>query len=715
MTPIPSAPVEAPTPVRPTTAFRPDIEGLRAVAVVLVVAFHAGVPLVQGGYVGVDVFFVISGFLITGLLVSELDRSERLSISGFYARRIRRLLPLSTLVLVATAVGSVLVLPALVRPEVAGDIRSAALWFSNIHFAAESTAYMSAVEQSPVLQFWSLSVEEQFYVVWPLLIVLVGGTVAIGVGRQDARRARLLVALGALFGVSLALSVLTSASDGPWAYFGLHTRAWELAAGGLLAIVVARAAAMPRIVAVLSGYVGLALVVASALMFTRATTFPGYAALVPVGGTVLLLAAGARSQAGVARMLSTRPMMYVGRISYGWYLWHWPLLVFATAVWGGAVDESDPEALGAAAPQHGPWPVIGAVVASFLLASLTYRLVEQPARRSRALAESKGLTFALGAALLVVAVALPTYLLGSASPFSRTPAVLADRASTAASGAVVVNLPNVPLAMTPAEAKADNAAPDRCDQQVEQTTVDPSCRFGAAGGPVVALVGDSHAAHWFPALERIAEERGWQLLFWTKAACGVADVRTYSPALKREYTECQQWRDAVVAQLESEPRVDAIIVGRSSSYPVLVLDDTGERPGREAGARLWGAGAAAMYERLARIAPEVVVLRDIPHPDESVPNCLSDHPDDSGACAFPRAGNVRPDQLMYDAEVASLAGGDTVTYLDPTAWVCSGDPCPAVSPRGIIIFRDQHHMTATFARGLSERLADAIAPLVRRA
>ena len=313
LTKAPDMPPLKGPPSRPEQGFRADIEGLRAIAVLLVVAFHAGLGLVPGGFVGVDVFFVISGFLITGVLLGDWSKHGTISIRTFYARRARRLLPLSTLVLLVTAVVSYVVLPSLERPSVAHDIRAAALWFANWDFASSSTQYMSDTDKSPVLHFWSLSVEEQYYVVWPLLILLVlrssRGLDALAV------RKRLLHVLGWLGAGSLLLSGLTTHSKGPWAYFGLHTRAWELAAGALLAVALPW---LPRLTArgaTLIGGTGLLLVAWSVLAFDRTTTFPGWAAVMPVLGTVLLLGSGGGVAPPGTPLLSTRPMTYVGRLS----------------------------------------------------------------------------------------------------------------------------------------------------------------------------------------------------------------------------------------------------------------------------------------------------------------------------------------------------------------------------------------------------------------
>jgi len=716
MTHTQTLPAEAPVWDRPRSTFRPDVEGMRAIAVTLVVAFHAGVPFIQGGYVGVDVFFVISGFLITGLLIADIGKSERLSLTTFYARRIRRLLPLSTVVLVFVAIMAVLIIPPLTRADIGGDINAAALWYANIHFAAQSTSYMSAVDQSPVLHYWSLSVEEQFYVIWPLLIIVVGGTVAVGAGLEIVRHRRLAIALWVLFAISLGLSIFTSGSSGPWAYFGLQTRAWELAAGGLLALFAVQVRQLPRVAAVLAGYLGLVMVIGSALVFSRATTFPGWAALVPVGGTALLLAAGARPRIGGApRILSAPALMYVGRISFGWYLWHWPLLVFAKAIWSPNAQDVDLEAIGTTAPQAGPWPVVGAVVLSFLLAVLTNRFIEDPIRKSEFLAKSKPATFAMGAGLIVLAVGVPSFLLGASSPLANTPAILAAGLSSTVGDSALSGekLPST-LTMTPARAHHDDTAPSNCflSTRLEEKNVDPSCRFGPVGGPVVALIGDSHAAHWFPALQDIAKKNGWQLLMWTKAACGVADVPMWSRGLSREYTECEQWRESVMKQLESEPRLDAVVISRAASNANSTMDSSGNRPGGDAALKIWGEGLGRTFTRLLDKTKEIVVLRDVPRPGFGVPGCLSEHPKDFGACAYPRSGHFGLDDKLYQAELQYLPAGGRVHYINLSKAICPGDPCQVVTSTGTIKYRDLHHLTATYARELAPKFAKSLASYV---
>jgi len=671
--------------------FRPDVEGMRAVAVLLVVVFHAGWGTLSGGFIGVDVFFVLSGFLITGLLADEVRRSSRLSLLGFYARRIRRLLPLATVVLCTTAAVALLVVPALDRPAIAYDIRGAALWFANWHFAGSSTEYMADVDQSPVLHYWSLSVEEQFYVVWPLLVVLVAGHRSWRVTRN-----RLVVALSALAVGSLLLSGLTT-GDGPWAYFGLHTRAWELAAGGLLALLGHHLLRLPQVVALLAGAGGLLLVLYAAVDLDRASRFPGWVAVLPVAGTLLLLAAGARTTGGVTALLSHPVMTYVGRLSYGWYLWHWPCLVFARQVWGTPADPDlgIPSRMGLA-------PTLTAVAGSFLLAALTFRLVEQPVRTSKVLASSRPLSLGLGSVLvatsLYAAVALhsSTEDAAAATTFDTT-AATSGQATTAA------------------EARLDDGKVP-CFVDFDETRADRDCRFGArTSRTTVVLMGDSHAAHWFPAMLAVAQQQQWQLYFWAKPACGFADQRQYNRQLKGEYKTCAAWRENVMERIEELPDVDLVVLGRAYAQRSSALGtEGGTPPGGDRGARYWAEGAERTLDRLAKAAPRIVLLRDVPRPGGDVPSCLSKHGGDAGECSFPREGGIALDAPLYRAEVARFGDDPTIRYVDPTPWMCSGDPCPVVSKHGTVIFRDRHHLTASFAREVAPLLRRALVPLVRR-
>lgn len=366
--------------------FRPDVEGLRAIAVLLVVLFHANVPGIRGGFVGVDVFFVLSGFLITGLLLKErLDRGT-VSLRGFYARRVRRILPAATVVIVVSVLASYYWLGFLEGNSVADDARWAAVFLANIHFAAIGTNYFTALAPpSPLQHMWSLGVEEQFYVVWPTLVVVVGL-----IGKRLDLRLRLGLVLGAIAAASFAWSVLETWQNGTSAYFSPLTRAWELALGGLLAVGSQLLPKIPRKLAIVLGIAGLIGILVSGVLFNAQTLYPGAAAALPVLGTVLVVAAGgAVANSGAELFLRLGPLQWLGKRSYSLYLWHWPILIIAE------------ERVGRALPL---WKNLLCVLAAVVASMITYRLIENPVRSSRFLKRRPVVTLAVGAGLIITSL-----------------------------------------------------------------------------------------------------------------------------------------------------------------------------------------------------------------------------------------------------------------------------------------------------------------------
>ncbi len=395
---------------------RLDIQGLRAVAVSLVVLGHAGVGGFGGGYVGVDVFFVMSGFLITSLLVRELAADDGLSIRRFYARRALRLLPASTLVVVATLAGSWVFLSRARFEEYAGDALSSAFYAVNLRLAAGGTDYLAeGSPPSPFQHFWSLAVEEQFYLLWPLLLLL---------SWRLARRHRRLLAvpLAVLCLLSFGLSVVVTQDAPSWAYFGSHTRFWELGAGALLALSAERLRGLPPTLAAPMSWTGLACIAASATLYDNDTPFPGYYALLPVLGSVLVLAGGcAPSRYDAQLLLSRRPLVWLGGLSYGWYLWHWPLLLIGPAAMGRLPGTSSVRLS------------LLLCATALPLAWVTLRLVENPVRFHSAFRGRPGRALRLGAALSagVALIALTAYAFPPAIDSGRSAPSLRQAMATA--------------------------------------------------------------------------------------------------------------------------------------------------------------------------------------------------------------------------------------------------------------------------------------------
>ncbi len=715
---------------------------------ILVVLFHASIGGVPGGFVGVDVFFVISGFLITGLLLRERSGSGMISLSSFYARRARRLLPAAALVLLVTLVASIVVLPPLLVPGVATDTAAAALYVSNMGFAMQATDYFAAGQApSPILHFWSLGVEEQFYVFWPAVVLLV----TRGAIRPGRRVGITVVAIAA---GSFAFALwLTSAAE-PWAFFSLPARAWELALGGSLAVAGTRLSLIPGRAAVAAGWIGLALVVFAGFVLNETTPFPGVAALLPTVGAALVIVSGAQPTAlGPARLLGTAIPRFFGRISYSLYLWHWPLLVLPAVAAGAPLPLPERVAL---------------VVASVVLAAATNRLVEDPFRRGRFigtlprrnLAMAGALTVAVAMAAVGVNTSVAASMRGSGT--ASTPAAntqkldsilnaLASEGPATPSGAsppaggasppgvitpvgspspgpspTATPIPS-PSPPPPRPPTADGRIPsdlqpalwaargdypqtylDGCHTQTEQPPSTASCVYGnLASHTTIALFGDSHALSWFPAVEQIAEDRGWKLLSLTMSACTPADMPVWNASFNRVSAACANWRSLAIARLvKAHPAI--ILVTGTRGF--AVVDASGKLLTGDARTGAWDAGMHRTLAKLVPAAGEVIMIADTPLSLVDPPVCLSQHPSSVLACATQVKDAINNAWLAEEQRVANLEG---VGFIDPTRLVCPSSPCPAILG-DFLVYRDSGHLTATFAAALTDRLYAAVAADLKR-
>jgi peptidoglycan/LPS O-acetylase OafA/YrhL len=375
-------------------SFRPDIEGLRAIAVLLVVLDHAGVQVTRGGYVGVDVFFVLSGFLITGLLLREHERVGQVSLPDFYARRVRRILPASTLVLVSTVAVTFLALGGNRAIRVAIDGQWASLFTANVRLIEQGTNYLSAqLPPSPLQHYWSLAVEEQFYLVWPSLFWLV-----IAITHGQRLRTSLAGVVAGIIVASLAWSVWQTGRDATVAYFSPLTRAWELAAGALLAVAVPVVLHLPVRLGVACSIAGLLAITTAGVLFDRNTPIPGYAVALPVGGAFLAVAGGTIAPTrGLEPLLATRPLQWLGKRSYAWYLWHWPVLAIAAGRIGHPLTVLEN---------------LGLCLFALGVAAISFSLVEHPIHRSsRLMTRTPWLSVALGAVLVAGSFAMLSALI----------------------------------------------------------------------------------------------------------------------------------------------------------------------------------------------------------------------------------------------------------------------------------------------------------------
>ncbi len=737
--------------------FRPDIEGLRGVAILLVLLFHGAFP-VPGGFVGVDVFFVISGFLITGLLLRERETTGGIGLLAFYGRRMRRLLPAAVVVIAVVMPLAFVVLPPLDRPGAMADGAAAVLCTSNIRSALAAGDYFAAVSTpSPFLHFWSLSLEEQFYLVWPVLLLLVA----------RGRRIRLAagIVLVVLLVAGLGASVLLTDRAATWGFYSLPSRSWQFAAGGLVAVGAVLLRRLPDLPAALGGWAGIVAIAAAALAIDGGVPYPGVAALLPTAGAVLLIIAGDRPR-GPGVLLRIPPLRFLGRISYSLYLWHWPIQVLAIAAIGTSPDPAGAAALAVIAIGVG-W--------------LSWAFVEEPFRKARLPRRTlTRLSLPLGTGAIVGVVAWSAMLGASAdaaiagvgagagstdvailepddgpaivggvetpterasgtpatsdAPATETPAADAtgsteagptdpSSSTSAPSGDATVSAAAaptadaliawdaIPAARLPADVRLprdvrpalgearddrERLPDDGCFTWLDG--VEPAeCVYGKARGRIkVVLVGDSHAGHWFPAFNALAQRNGWQLLPYVKASCPFIDIPVQHPFAKREFTECATWRTRAIRAINgSKPDLVVVATAYRGIRPVNAADGRARTQGE------------AMAREIAKLEAPAAIMVDSPRTSTDVPACLSKHPDDIHACAI-RRGEAFFDTFGVRERVAAKRSGAAV--IDIVAAVCPSTPCPVVLD-GMIVYRDGHHLTATFARSLAPVLMNALRPI----
>ena len=661
--------------------FRPDIEGLRAVAVLAVVWYHAAVPGLPGGFVGVDVFFVVSGFLITGLLWREIVTTGAVRLARFYGARARRLLPAGITVLVAVAVASAWWLPPLQARSVLGDALVSAVYAGNYRFAVRGTDYLAAdAPPSPFQHYWSLGVEEQFYLLWPALLIAVAwiarsATAAIrrrGAHRLASSGPAVTPALLALLGtavVSLAVSLHWTRTAPPWAFFSLPSRAWELTTGGMIALSVPVWRRLPSLLAAVAGWSGLVLILVGCLRLGSSTPYPGIAALLPV-------------------------------------------LVLAPVIAG--------HALGFGAR-------LAAVALSAGLAVLTTHAIEDPVRFAAPLRRSPARSLLLGggttavgvAGSLLVLVAVPApvgsgaaartpRLSTAAAPTSPAPSSLAAQKSSPRAApsplqaltaqvqtiiAASANTQAVPSNLTPslADAAADKAIPFRDGCLLTWTAVrQGSCASGdTASSTTVALIGDSHATQWFPTLEQIAQQRQWRLETLTKTTCPLLlNLPIHSPYLGREYTECDQWRTQILSRIQAE-RPAVVILGMTRRYAQDFHFTT-------YGAQ-WLTSLTRTVAAIRATGALVLVLGPIPDPLSTVPTCLSAHLDSATACTPDRTRAINAAGITAEQAATATGGGH---YADLSSLFCTATRCPVIVGNNLV-FRDDNHLTTSYAQWLA--------------
>jgi peptidoglycan/LPS O-acetylase OafA/YrhL len=650
--------------------YRSDIEGLRAVAILLVVAAHAGVPWLAGGFIGVDVFFVLSGYLITGLLLQEIRKTGHLQLVRFYTRRFRRLLPALLFMLLCISVLSITLLAPFEQLNQIPAAQAASIWASNLYFSFTDFNYFSqASDKNLFLHTWSLGVEEQFYLVWPFFLMFLLKCWNWQNGNQDFKHLKHLKHLkqGMIVTIILCLilSIFSSYTKPLWGFYLMPSRIWQFALGALTFLWtiekegningLSNFSVSDKIFRRfnLSGWIGIFLIIVSALLLDSNISYPSGWAILPSMGTVLVLLAGATTTpTRVARVLSIPPLLWVGRVSYSWYLWHWPVLVL-----GGLFFWEKTEVV-----------TILLVIISLACAIFSYRFIESPIRFNKQLSKQTKTVLVVALFLMLTVVVLCEFWQRTATSWSTLPKQQLYHK-------VRSNSPII-YAMG-------------CDQWFYSSDVN-ICAFGDKNPTKTAvLVGDSIMGQWFPALAAAYNNPGWQLMVLTKSSCPMVDEPIFYKRIGMEYTVCSQWRDKVLTVLASI-KPDIVFMGGISSS--------------DFSKNQWISGTKRILDKISPITKDIVIIRSTHSLPFDGPGCLARRawqPPLVSALSDCRsvAGNQH-EKNVFSWLMEAAKEFKNVSVIDLNPIICPNGFCYAEKD-GKIIFRDSQHLSARYVETLS--------------
>lgn len=659
-----------------TLAYRRDIDGLRTIAVTSVVAYHAFPNILPGGFIGVDIFFVISGFLITGILVREHERFGRIDLADFYARRVRRLLPALLFMLIPTLVLSCILLPASGELQALAKSSLAALFFaSNIFFSLQTSGYFAtAPEAYPLLHTWTLAVEEQFYIVWPLLVPLMAWIANLA---NQPRRHALGMLFGMVFIFSLTLCIFATSWRPSFAFYLTPFRSWEFAIGAILSLIIKGDRAQPLPGGTILSLVGLILIGCSLWFLGPKTPFPGWIALLPTLGAAALLAAGATAiRNPVTRLLSVRPLVYVGQLSYGWYLWHWPLLALLRS-----------HGLGQASPTS----IVLAVIGSFLLSAISFHFVEKPIRaRSWPPFHSTRASLTTGAAMLLTgAVTVAGVLTLANYRFETSPHLrsIADARSTDDLR------PGYPVSC------------NNYQTNFQKLTPYEQCLLGQRDAKrLVIVAGDSHGFHLEPMLDRWGKERDVAILPRAVGGCRPfwGDRPPYDPSLSvADAAKCRGFNKAIFTEIRTlalTGRLIGVVVGArwpANGGQFAAPEQDGTDVSRQTS---WIGNLIALAKTKEF---RLVLTRDTPFFPFDVPSCLGRRPSES--CDISREAADAAHASANRALTRLIASEPVVRAIDPSAAICDDRYCHPESGN-VVLFKDQHHLSIAGSQALEPYL-----------
>jgi peptidoglycan/LPS O-acetylase OafA/YrhL len=644
-----------------------------------VLAYHAKVPGFSGGYIGVDVFFVVSGFLITSLLMREFDATNKISLTNFYARRVRRLLPASLVVVIGTLVISKIWLEPLRLNDLTQDARAAALFATNIVFAVRESDYLqSALPPSPLQHYWSLGVEEQFYIFFPIVVM-----VLLKLGK--ASKSLLIAGLTMITAVSFAVCVAITPSMPAISFYLLPFRAWELGAGALLALLGSKVNRIKSVNRELFGWVGLVIIIVTSFIYDSKTSFPGYAAGLPVVATLLLILSGDNSKFGPSRLLELRVFQWLGSRSYSLYLWHWPISIVARSA-----NKAELTAI----------QIALCMLATLLLAELSFRFVEQPIHKVPKFLNNTNRSLAFGALLIVIGFGASFITAPATADSVKVPDSTTESSVLASTTTIfqysdsqlkelidsAPKITELPADLNPPLAVLDNDEPEIYKLGCHDHAFDipPVCEFGDLESKTsIALIGDSHAAQWFEPLRRIAEQRGWRLQTFTRSGCTMLGVE--SGVIEK----CRIWLKNVLAEIQNDKFSLVVISGYTNREDLVDESPDG-----------FINNITELHSALTINSQKIIYLADTPGPLLHVPICLSANIQTVQNCNFERNDAINE----QTAEILKgVWSSETSRFVDLTDWFCTSQICPVVIGN-MVVYRDISHISSVYALALTNVL-----------
>jgi len=647
--------------------FRNEIQGLRASAALLIAIYHIWFNRVSGG---VDVFFVLSGFLIIGSLTREATSTQTVAFGAYFTRMARRIVPLAYVVISVVLVGVWIFVSRVYWDDMFRGIRAAVGYFANFHFASTSVEYLDQdASASPVQHFWAMSIQGQFYLVIPFFVMM---TALLARLSKRSLQSVFVVSLVAATIASFVYSVIATPQNSAPMYFNSFARIWEFGLGGLVAVVMAKVV-FNRVIAAVMAWVGIAVVFLNAVFIVN-ISYPGYIALVPVMGAVLLLLGGQTAHLSFPiRFLGSAPLARLGDYSYGFFLWHWPLLIFGKLHF----DTEEVTVFGG----------VAIIFGAMLLSMITYHYVELPFLNRRRGGQSRpsGIeifgVFAAVVAIVSATVILQESALRGVAPIADDPssnAMAFEKVPTAANSELFD--PLRPLTPDPLVAKRDasQTAKDGCFKKDITSSRVEICTYGDPAGKTIALVGGSHSLQWTTAVKAAAEKHKWKLQVIVKVTCRYGFV---------DDSLCGNWAaNAEKYLLENKPDL------------VLLTATVGTKPAETVPAEY-----LERWKVLSKAEIPILAIRDNPWFPYSVSACVDKNRADPMACAYPRSNRLKP----VNPALSATEGIDGMSVVDFNDYLCDDKLCYAVIDN-IVTYRDRDHLTNTFVSRLKGPMEKAL-------